>query len=96
MKGVNQKCAMMVVHEKGHCVAKLIAKKIASQGHAGLATNYQTPAMRVAKFVVKVDEKKHFIRKLHPEVRGMFEGLAPHMSFPMRLCFRICGYFQVC
>ncbi|WP_288001279.1 hypothetical protein [Holdemanella sp.] len=52
--------------------------------------------MRVAKFVAKVDEKKLFIRKLHPEVRGMFEGLAPHMSFPMRLCFRICGYFQVC
>ena len=78
------------------CCQAYRKKKIASQGHAGLATNYQTPAMRVAKFVVKVDEKKHFIRKLHPEVRGMFEGLAPHMSFPMRLCFRICGYFQVC
>ena len=84
MKGVNQKCAMMAVHEKDRCVAKLIAKN--SQGHAGLATNYQTPAMRMAKF----------IRKLYPEVRGMFEGLAPHMSFLMRLCFRICGYFQAC
>lgn len=94
MKGVNQKCAMMAVHEKDRCVAKLIAKN--SQGHAGLATNYQTPAMRMAKFVAKVDEKKLFIRKLYPEVRGMFEGLAPHMSFLMRLCFRICGYFQVC
>ena len=41
-----------------------------------------------------MDEKKLFIRKLHPEVRGMFEGLAPHMSFPMRLCFESVVIFR--
>ena len=85
MAGVNKKCAMMAVHEKGRCVAKLIAKN--SQGHAGLAANHQTPTMRMAKFIAEVDEKKPFIRKLHPEVKGMFEAMAPHMSFPMRFVF---------
>lgn len=73
----------MAVHEKGRCVAKLIAKN--RQGHAGLAANHQTPTMRMAKFIAEVDEKKPFIRRLHLEVKGMFEAMAPHMSFPM--CF---------
>lgn len=83
MAGVNKKCAMMAVHEKGCCVAKLIAKN--RQGHAGLAANHQAPTMRMAKFIAEVDEKKPFIRRLHPEVKGMSEAMIPHMSFPM--CF---------
>lgn len=38
--------------------------------------------------------KKPFIRRLHPEVRGMFEALAPHMAFPMRTVFSNLGLFS--
>ena len=43
--------------------------------------------MRMVSFMAEIDEKKPFIKKLHPEVKGMFEGLAPHMSFPMKFVF---------
>ena len=38
--------------------------------------------------------KKPFIRRLHPEVRGMFEALALHMAFPMRTVFSNLGLFS--
>ena len=41
-----------------------------------------------------IDEKKPFIRKLHPEVRGMFEAMAPHMSFPMGFVFSHLNLFS--
>lgn len=85
MAGIGKKCAMMAVHEKGRCTAHLVAKN--KQGHAGLAGNHQTPVMRMVSFMAEIDEKKPFIKKLHPEVKGMFEGLAPHMSFPMKFVF---------
>ena len=77
--------AMMAVHEKGRCTADLIAKN--PQGHAGLEGNHKTPVMRMAAFMTAVDEKKPFLRRLHPEVKGMFEALAPHMDFPLRVVF---------
>lgn len=86
MAGISSKCAMMAVHEKGRCTAQLIASN--KQGHAGLAGNHQTPVMRMAAFITEMDQKKPFIRKLHPEVRGMFEALGPHMKFPMSFVFK--------
>lgn len=68
MKGIDKKCTMMAVHEKGRCTCKLSAKKIES--HAGLEGNHKTPVMRLANFISGVDAKKPFIRKLYPEVRG--------------------------
>ena len=44
--------------------------------------------------MAEVDEKKPFIRKLHPEVRGMFEAMAPHMSFPMGFVFSHLNLFS--
>ena len=85
MAGIDRKCAMMAVHEKGRCTAQLSAKNL--PGHAGLEGGHKTPVMRMAEFMAEVDEKKPFIRKLHPEVRGMFEAMAPHMSFPMGFVF---------
>ena len=85
MKGIDRKCAMMAVHEKGRCTADLIAKN--GQGHQGLEGGHKTPVMKMAAFMTAVDEKKSFIRRLHPEVRGMFEAMAPHMSFPMKFIF---------
>lgn len=85
MAGISKKCAMMAVHEKGRCTADLLVKN--PQCHAGLAGGHKTPVMKMAAFIAEVDEKKPFIRRLHPEVRGMFEALAPHMSFPMGFVF---------
>ena len=92
MAGIAKKCAMMAVHEKGRCIAEVVAKK--PQGHAGLTGGFQTPVMRVAAFIKEVDEKKPYIRKLHPEVRGMFEALAPYMSFPMKFVFSNLNVFS--
>lgn len=92
MPGIGKKCAMIAVHEKGRCTAQLIAGP--QQGHAGLAGAHKTPVMRMAAFMTEVDEKKPFIRRLHPEVRGMFEALAPHMAFPMRTVFSNLGLFS--
>lgn len=86
MAGISKKCAMMAVHEKGRCTADLVAKNL--QGHAGLAGNHKTPVMRMAAFITEVDEEKPFIRRLHPEVRGMFQSLAPNMQFPMKFIFK--------
>lgn len=65
--------AMMAVHEKGRCTARLIARNL--PGHAGLEGGHKTPVMRMAAFIAEADEKKPYIRRLHPEVRGMFERL---------------------
>ncbi len=92
MAGIDRKCAMMAVHEKGRCTAQLSAKNL--PGHAGLAGGHKTPVMRMAEFMAEVDEKKPFIRKLHPEVRGMFEAMAPHMSFPMGFVFSHLNLFS--
>ena len=92
MAGIDRKCAMMAVHEKGRCTAQLSAKNL--PGHAGLEGGHKTPVMRMAEFMAEVDEKKPFIRKLHPEVRGMFEAMAPHMSFPMGFIFSHLNLFS--
>ena len=92
MAGIDRKCAMMAVHEKGRCTAQLSAKNL--PGHAGLEGGHKTPVMRMAEFMAEVDEKKPFIRKLHPEVRGMFEAMAPHMSFPMGFVFSHLNLFS--
>ena len=73
MAGIDCKCAMMAVHEKGRCTARLLARNL--PGHAGLEGGHKTPVMRMAAFIAEADEKKLYIRRLHPEVRGMFERL---------------------
>lgn len=84
--------AMMAVHEKGRCTARLIARNL--PGHAGLEGGHKTPVMRMAAFIAEADEKKPYIRRLHPEVRGMFEAMAPHMRFPMGFVFSHLGLFE--
>lgn len=83
---------MMAVHEKRRCTARLIAKNL--PGHAGLEGGHKTPVMRMAAFIAEADEKKPYIRRLHPEVRGMFEAMAPHMKFPMGFVFSHLGMFE--
>ena len=92
MAGIHKKCAMIAVHEKGRCTVQLTAKK--QSGHAGLEGGHKTPVMRMVDFMAEADAQKPFIRRLHPEVKGMFEALAPHMSFPMSFVFSHLGLFS--
>lgn len=86
MPGIKCKCAMVAVHEKG----RLSLNFSASDGpsHAGLNSSSKTsPIVRMAKFIQQISDNPPFITKLHPQVKAMFEHLAPYMTFPMRFIF---------
>lgn len=85
MSGISCKCAMLAVHEKGRHTWKLTAPK--EEGHAGLSARTDTPEVRMAAFITRIQKKQPFIRRMYPALRAMFEGLAPYMAFPMRLVF---------
>lgn len=83
MAGINCRCAMLAVHEKGRYTLKCTANE--SEGHVGLSPKTETPVVRMAKFIAETDKKKPFIKRISPEVKAMFQGLCPYMSFPLRL-----------
>lgn len=85
MSGIKCKCAMLAVHEKGRYTLKI--KAIQQAGHGSLAKTVKTPAVRIAEFITKIEQKQPFLRKMHPEVLAMFESLAPYMNLPMRMIF---------
>ena len=86
MSGISCKCAMLAVHEKGRYTVRMKAKQAA--GHSSLTKQGNSPAVRIANFITKVEKEQPFLRKMHPEVKAMFEGLAPYMNFPMRFVFK--------
>lgn len=55
MPGINVKCAMMAVHEKGR--HPLICTATVEFGHFGLSPRKDTPIIRMAKFIEEVDRK---------------------------------------
>lgn len=78
-----EKCAMAAVHEKGRY--KLICTAEAASAHAGLTSAvHAAPAERMAGFIHAVSTSNIFIRRLNPQVRAMFEHLAPYCGFPMK------------
>lgn len=85
LAGMNcEKCAMIAVHEKGRYYLKCTVP--AATGHTGL--NAAEPAVQhMAKFISDVSTKGIFIRRIHPQLRGMFEYLAPYCGFAMKLLF---------
>lgn len=85
MGGIECKCAMMAIHEKGRFSVECTAAEGAA--HTGLAANPETPVVRMSRFITDVNSKNRFIRRMYPEVRAMFEGLAPYSAFPLRLIF---------
>ncbi|WP_148410496.1 M20/M25/M40 family metallo-hydrolase [Murimonas intestini] len=85
MSGISCKCAMLAVHEKGRHTINLTAGK--SSGHEGLMAKTDTPEVRMASFISRVHSHPPFIRRISPQLRAMFDGLAPYMSFPMRIIF---------
>lgn len=83
--GMRCNCAMLAIHEKGRHKLTCTAEK--GDSHAGLAANPETPVVRISRFITAINTKNIFIRRIYPQVRAMFEGLAPYMAFPMRLIF---------
>lgn len=80
------KCAMIAVHEKGRYYYDCKAE--AGNAHAGL-TGAQTLNVveRMTGFINEVTTKNIFIRRLNPQVKAMFEHLAPYSSAPMKVLF---------
>ncbi len=85
MGGISCNCAMLAIHEKGR--HKLICTAEKGDSHTGLAANPETPVVRMSRFITEINTKNIFIRRMYPQVKAMFEGLAPYMVFPMRLIF---------
>ena len=79
------KCAMVAVHEKGRL--RLICKATSESSHISLTGYKNNPVELMAEFIQKITSKNLFIRRLHPQVLGMFQNLAPYCGFPMNILF---------
>lgn len=86
LPGMNcEMCAMVAVHEKGRLKLTCTAKNESS--HVSLTAFKGNPVERMAQFINEITTKNIFIRRLHPQTRAMFEGLAPYCKFPMKFVF---------
>ena len=80
-----EKCAMVAVHEIGRC--KVLCKGETESSHVSLTGYANNPVERMASFIQEVSSKNLFIRRLNPQVMGMFTQLAPYCAFPMNVLF---------
>lgn len=85
MAGIQKKCAVLAVHEKGRYQITFVAEP--PKEHGGFSSNTQTPTLRLARFIIDLQDHEPYIRRFSPELRAMFEALAPHMRFPMKQVF---------
>lgn len=85
LPGIDVKTAMIAVHEKGRKKLKCISS--AQLGHASFSKKDGGPIIKMAKFIEEVNRKKPFVKKLHPEMMGMFKALNPYMKFHYRIIF---------
>ena len=76
-------CAMVAVHEKGRLKVKCTVKNESS--HVSLTAFKGNPVERMSQFIQEITTKNIFIRRLHPETRGLFTGLAPYCKLPMKI-----------
>ena len=79
------KCAMVAVHEKGRC--RVVCTATTQSSHISLTGYANNPVERVSSFIREVTTRKPFITKMHPEVKGMFDSLAPYCGFPLNVLF---------
>ena len=82
--GVHGNFAMAGVFEKGK--ADVLFTAVSNGGHAS-APKKGSPIARLAAFVNSVEKHDPFKKKMSPEVRSMFEELAPYAGFPLKLVF---------
>ena len=84
LAGMNcEMCAMVAVHEKGRLRLKCTVKNESS--HVSLTAFKGNPVERMSQFIQEITTKNVFIRRLHPQTRAMFLGLAPYCKLPMKL-----------
>ena len=84
LAGMNcEMCSMVAVHEKGRLKLKCTVKNESS--HVSLTAFKGNPVERMSQFIQEITTKNIFIRRLHPETRGLFTGLAPYCKLPMKL-----------
>ena len=76
-------CAMVAVHEKGRLKLKCSARNESS--HVSLTAYKGDPVERMAQFIQGITTKNIFIRRLNPQTRSMFTGLAPYCKLPMKV-----------
>ena len=76
-------CSMVAVHEKGRLKLKCTVENESS--HVSLTAFKGNPVERMSQFIQEITTKNIFIRRLHPETRGLFTGLAPYCKLPMKL-----------
>lgn len=87
-----EKCAMVAVHEKGRYYLNCTAA--ADSGHSSLTAQTQTPPIeRMTAFMNEISTGDLFIRRINPQLKGMFTHLAPHCAFPMNILFSHLGLF---
>jgi len=79
-----EKCAMVAVHEKGRYYMDCTAEP--ARGHTNLNGGI-SGTERMAKFIAESTGKGVYIRRLHPQLRAMFEHLSPYCGFGMRMLF---------
>lgn len=81
-----EKCAMVAVHEKGRYYFDCTAS--AANAHASLTSaSTSTPVERMSAFINEVMSEDIFIRRINPQVKSMFEHLAPYSGFAMKTLF---------
>lgn len=84
LAGMNcEMCAMVAVHEKGRLKLKCTARNESS--HVSLTAFKGNPVERMSQFIQEITTKNIFIRRLHPQTRGLFTGLAPYCKLHMKV-----------
>ncbi len=80
--GLSKPCAAIGIVEKGFCNLKFTAK--GAGGHSSTPPK-NTPMARLAMFMAEVEKTDPFKRELVSPIPEMFESIAGHLIFPLRL-----------
>ncbi len=80
--GLSKPCAAIGIVEKGFCNLKFIAR--GKGGHSSTPPK-NTPVARLAMFMAEVEKTDPFKRELVSPIPQMFESIAGHLIFPLRL-----------
>ena len=84
LAGMNcEMCAMVAVHEKGRLKLKCTVENESS--HVSLTAFKGNPVERMSQFIQEITAQNIFIRRLYPQTRAMFSGLAPYCKLPMKV-----------
>ncbi len=80
--GLSSPCAAIGIVEKGFCNLKFVAK--GAGGHSSTPPK-NTPVARLAMFMAEVEKTEPFKKELVSPIPEMFESIAGHLIFPLRL-----------